>query len=72
MLHSLTLYRKWRKRRDQAGILIGYIYIIHRIAPDLEEEAWSIYENWKNEEINFEEALRKLEELIDSIKARAR
>ena len=64
------LYKEWRKRRDQAGILIGHIYIIHRVAPDLEEEAWRIYEKWKNEEISFEEALKKIEELIDTVKTR--
>jgi len=66
----LTLYREWRRRRDQAGILVGHIYIIHRVAPELEEEAWRIYEKWKVREIEFEEALKKLEELIDSIKTR--
>lgn len=35
----------WRIHRDQAGILTTriYIYIIHRIASDLEEEAQRIY-----------------------------
>ena len=66
----MVLYKEWRKRRDQAGILIGHIYIIHRVAPDLEEEAWRIYEKWKNEEISFEEALKKIEGLIDTVKTR--
>ncbi len=39
-----SLIRERRKRRDQAGILASRIYIVHRVAPDLEEEARRIYE----------------------------
>ncbi len=64
--------KEWRKNRDRAGILASRIYIIHRVAPDLEEEAWRVYEKWKRDEISFEEALKKLEELIDTIRTGAR
>ena len=52
--------KEWRMRRDQAGILANRIYIIHRVAPDLEEEAWRIYKKRKKGEISFEEALDTL------------
>jgi hypothetical protein len=49
--------KEWRLRRDQAGILIGYV--IH--APKgKREKAWEIYSKWNNGIISFREAERQL------------
>ena len=56
------LYKEWRKLRDQAGEL--YYMVIQAKKLGLREQALSIYEDWKNEKISFEEAKKKLEQLL--------
>ncbi len=64
------LYREWRKRRDQAGILLGYV--AKAVKTSRGEEAWRIYEDWRSERIGFEEAKKRLEKLLAEAKAAAR
>ncbi len=49
--------KEWRVRRDQAGILIGYV--LH--APKgKRREAWRIYYAWRDWKISFREAEERL------------
>lgn len=64
------LYREWRKRRDQAGILLGYV--AKAVKASHGEEAWRIYEDWRSWRISFEEARKRLEKLLAEARAAAR
>ena len=49
--------KEWRLRRDQAGILIGYV--LH--APKGKRgEAWRVYYMWRDWKISFREAEERL------------
>ena len=60
------LYREWR-RRNQAGILLGYVAKAVRAGRG--EEAWRIYEEWRSWRISFEEARERLEKLVAEARA---
>ena len=62
--------REWRKRRDQAGILIGYVFQTPK-GSRLREQAWRVYEDWQEERITFKEAEKRLRELAAKAKAKA-
>ncbi len=64
------LYREWRRLRDQAGELLYLVVKARRLGHG--EAARSIYEDWKNEKIGFEEAKKKLEQLLAEARAAAR
>jgi len=64
------LYREWRRLRDQAGELLYLVVKARRLGWG--EEARSIYEEWRSERISFEEAKKKLEQLLAEAKAAAR
>ena len=61
------LFEEWRRLRDQAGILLGYVAKATRAGRG--EEAWRVYEEWKNWRISYEEARRRLERLLEEAKA---
>ncbi len=52
--------REWRRRRDQAGILIG---MIRDLPPSKQREGRRIYEEWRTWKISFTEAKRRLRAL---------
>jgi len=56
------LYREWRRLRDKAGILLGYVAKAVRAGRG--EEAWRVYEEWRSGRIGFKEARRRLEQLL--------
>ena len=60
--------REWRKRRDQAGILIGYVFQTPK-GSRLRSQAWRIFRQWQEEEITFKVAEKKLRELAAKAKA---
>ncbi len=55
--------REWRERRDQAGELIHIVVQIPR--GPLRRKAWEIFDRWQEEEITFQEAKRRLRELVE-------
>ena len=61
------LYQEWRQLRDQAGILLGYV--AKAVKAGKSDEAWRVYEEWKNMRISYEEAKRRLERLLAEAKA---
>ena len=64
------LFREWRRLRDQAGILLGYVVEAEEAGKG--EEAWRVYEEWKNWRISYEEARKRLERLLEEARAAAR
>ena len=56
------LYQEWRRRRNQAGELLYLVAKADTVGRGGEAE--SIYEDWRNEKISFEEAKKKLEQLL--------
>ena len=64
------LYKEWRRLRDQAGELLGYVVEAEEAGKG--EEAWRIYEEWKSWRISYEEARRRLERLLAEATAAAR
>jgi len=63
-------YQEWRRMRDQAGILLGMVVEAQRAGRG--EEAWRIYEEWRSWRISYEEARKRLEELLAEAQAAAR
>ena len=59
--------REWRRRRDQAGILIHYVVQTPR-GSSLRKKAWKVFEEWQEERITFEEARERLERLAAEAK----
>ena len=59
---------EWRKRRSQAGILIGYVFQIPK-GSRLRAEAWRVYEDWQEERIGFREAEQRLKRLVAEAQA---
>ncbi len=57
---KLMSVEEWRKRRNQAGILIG---MIHDLPPSKRAECRKVYEEWRKWRISFTEAKRRLKEL---------
>ncbi len=51
---------EWRKRRNQAGILIGMIY---DLPPEKRVEGRRIFELWRDWRISFAEARRRIKAL---------
>lgn len=64
------LYREWRRLRDQAGEL--YYMVIQAKRLGLREQAWSIYEDWREGRLGFEEARKRLEQLLAEARAATR
>ena len=64
------LYREWRKLRSQAGELLFLVGEAEDAGRG--EEAWRIYEEWRTWKISFEEAKKKLEQLLAEAKTAAR
>ena len=56
------LYREWRRLRNQAGELLYLVAKADTVGRGGEAE--SIYEEWRSEKISFEEARRRLENLL--------
>ncbi len=56
------LYQEWRRLRDQAGELLYLVVKARRLGRG--EEARNIYEEWRSERISYEEARRRLENLL--------
>lgn len=52
--------KEWRERRDQAGILIGYIIYAPR---GRKREAWKVYDDWRKGKLTFSEAERRLKSI---------
>ena len=49
--------KEWRRRREQASILIGYVMEAPR---GRKREAWRIYREWQEGRITFTEARKRL------------
>ena len=64
------LYQEWRRLRDQAGEL--YYMVIQAKKLGRREQAWRIYEEWRSGRISFEEARKRLKQLIAEAAAAAR
>ncbi len=64
------LYREWRRLRDQAGELL---YLVAKAdTAGRGGEAERIYEEWRNGKLGFEEAKKRLEQLLAEARAAAR
>ena len=57
---KLMSVKEWRRRRSQAGILIG---MIHDLPPSKRGEGRRIYEEWRTWRISFTVAMRRLKAL---------
>ena len=64
------LYREWRRRRNQAGVLLARVFDAEDMGYG--REAWRVYEEWRTGKIGFEEAKKRLEELLAEARAAAR
>ena len=64
------LYREWRRLRDQAGELLYLVAKADTMGRGGEAER--IYEEWRSKRISYEEAKRKLEQLLAEARATAR
>ena len=62
-----SLYQEWRRLRDQAGELLYLVVKARRLGRG--REARSIYEEWRSEQISYEEARRRLEKLLAEARA---
>jgi len=61
------LYREWRKLRNQAGELL---YLVAKAdTTGRGGEAERIYEEWRTGKLRYEEAKKKLEQLLAEAKA---
>ncbi len=63
------LYKEWRRARDEAGILLGYV--AKAIRAGRREEAWRVYEEWRAGKLDFDEAKNLLEKLVAEARAAA-
>lgn len=56
-MRGVLSVREWRRRREQASILIGYVMEAPR---GRKREAWRIYREWQEGRMKFTEAKRRL------------
>ena len=59
-------YYWWRKRRNQAGVLLSFVCSIEDVEPKPVGRAWRVYEGWRRGRIGFREALTKLKKLAST------
>ena len=64
------LYQEWRRLRDQAGELLYLVAKADKLGHG--DEAEKTYEDWRKGLIGFEEAKRRLNEILARAQAAAR